>query len=154
MDNQQVYNEAMAKLAEARSCQSDIVLDLKALQEINNSIEKSNDGWWNWSNYIAQCITGQFRRNYLNRQITTRTKERNENLNDALSDALDIVDDEMNKNTFNPNSLGFQALGNIYNFMVLYNIRLQYSPEVQVKLSKITAKEMAKFPFDIRRFGW
>ena len=117
------YNEAMAKLAEAQNYQTEIINCNNELQSIRS---KKTCDW---------------------------IRKRDDKLNDALAKALDLVDDETDKGVFYPNSLGSQALGNIYNFMVLYNIRLQYSPEFMAKFAKITAKEMAKIPFDIRRFG-
>lgn len=154
-DYQRTYNEAMAKLGEAQSCQSDIVRDLKTLQEINDSITRSNGGWWNWSNYITQCITGHFRRNYyLNRQITTRTKERNENLNDALAKALDLIDDETDKGVSYINSLGSQALGAILSFIALNSICIQYSTEVDAKQFKLIAKGcFQSLKEELKRFG-
>ncbi len=99
MDNQTLYNEVMAKLAEAQNCQNEII---------------------NCNNLSQEII-----------------RERDNKLNDALSNALDIADDEMDKNTFNSNSLGSQAICNIFGFMVLYNIRIQYSAEVQAKLQNL-----------------
>ena len=81
-------------------------------------------------------------------------RERDTKLNEALSKAWDIVDDEMDKNTFNSNSLGSKASGHIYSFMALYNIRIQYSAEVQAKIAKFTANGINKFLFDISKFGW
>lgn len=124
MDYQQVYNEAMAKLAEAQNYQSEIINCNNELQSIRS---KKTYDW---------------------------IRKRDDKLNDALAKALDLVDDETDKGVFYINSLGSQALGNICGFMALCNIRIQYSPEVMAKLAKITAKGLPQFPFDIRGFGW
>ncbi len=81
-------------------------------------------------------------------------RERDTKLNDALSKALDIADDEIDINMFNPRSLGSQAICNIFGFMALYNINILPSAEVQAKIVKFTANGINKFVFDISKFGW
>ncbi len=142
MDNQ-TYKEVMAKLAEAQNCQTEIINCNNELQNIYSRMT------YDWQSYY--CLMGQ------SKEIVRRQydwiRERDDKLNDALSKAWDIVDDEIDKNIFNLNSLGSQALGYVYSFMALYNIRIQYSAEVEVKLAKVTAKGLGPFPFNTRWFG-
>jgi len=86
--------------------------------------------------------------------VPQNIRERDNKLNDALSKAVDVADDEIDKNMFNPRSLGSQAICNIFGFMELYNIRIQPSAEVQTKIAKFTANGINKYVFDIRKFGW
>ncbi len=81
-------------------------------------------------------------------------RQRDDKLNEALSKAWDIIDDDIDKNIFNLNSLGYHALGSVCVFMASNNIRIQYSAEVKAKLAKVTARGLGLFPFDIRWFGW
>ncbi len=144
MDNQTLYNEVMAKLAEAQNCQTEII-------NCNNELQKIYSmGVYDLQSYYRLMPQSQeiVRRQY------DWIRQRDDKLNEALSKALDIVVDEIDKNIFNLNSLGPQALGNIFGFMELHNIRIQYSAEVQAKLTKITAKGLGLFPFNISWFGW
>lgn len=89
-----------------------------------------------------------------NNQSQEIIRERDAKLNEALSKALEIADDEIYKNMFNPCSLGSQAICNIFGFMALYNINIHPSAEVQAKIAEFTADGINKFMFDISKFGW
>lgn len=144
MDNQKLYNEVMAKLAEAQNCQNEIINCNNELQNI-----------YSMGVYDLQY---SYRLMPQSQEIVRRQydwiRQRDDKLNEALSKAWDIVDDEIDKNIFNLNSLGSQALGHVYSFMALYNIRIQYSAEVLAKLAKVTARGLGLFPFNTRWFGW
>ncbi len=144
MDYQQVYNEAMAKLAEAQNYQSEIINCNNELQSIYSKMTYNLQFYYRLMQQSNEVVKRQY----------DWIRKRDDKLNDALAKALDLVDDETDKGVFYINSLGSQVLGNIYGFMVWYNIRLQYSLEFMVKFAKITAKGLSQFPFDIRGFGW
>ena len=141
---QRTYNEAMAKLAEAQNYQTEIINCNNELQSMRS---KNTYDFQSYYRLIQQS-------NEVVKQLYDWIKKRNDKLNDALAKALDLVDDETDKGVFYINSVGSHSLGSIYGFIALCNIRIQYSSEVTAKLTKITAKELPQFPFDIRGFGW
>lgn len=141
---QRTYNEAMAKLAEAQNYQSEIINCNNELQSIYSKMTYNLQFYYRLMQQSNEVVKRQY----------DWIRKRDDKLNDALAKALDLVDDETDKGVFYINSLGSQVLGNIYGFMVWYNIRLQYSLEFMVKFAKITAKGLSQFPFDIRGFGW
>ena len=85
------------------------------------------------------------RHNSLNNEISNCIKERDEKLNEAMSKALDIVDDETSNGTFSFNSLGAQAMGLIFSCVKFHNIHWQYSTEVKAKSAKIAIKGINTF---------
>ncbi len=144
MDNRKLYDEVMVKLAEAQNCQNEII-------NCNNELQKIYSmGVYDLQSYYRLMPQSQ---EIVGRQYDW-IRQRDDKLNEVLSKALDIVDDEMDKNIFNLNSLGFQAICNIFGFMALYNICIQYSAEVKAKLAKVTARGLGLFPFNTRWFGW
>lgn len=150
MDNQTLYNVVMANLAEAQNRQTEII-------NCNNELQKIYSmGVYDLQSYYRLMPQSQeiVRRQY------DWIRQRDDKLNEALSKAWDIVDDEIDKNIFNINSLGSKAICNILGFMALHNIRIQYSAEVEIKLAnvqakltKVIARGLGLFPFNTRWFG-
>ena len=137
MDYQTTYNEAMAKLAEAQKCQDEIVGCNHELQQVNDIMNTTSS-----PQYYYQL---KEQRGKLVYQIDKQTKDCNKKLNEALSKALDLVDDETDKGIFNSNSLGGQAMGAIFSYTVLQDIHWQSSLDVKEKTSKIIAKRVNNF---------
>ena len=141
MDNQTIYNEAMAKFAEAQKCQDEIVGCNQELQQVNEAIVEV----CNVFNVYKTKIYLNYRCNTLNNKLNNYIRERDEKLNEALNKALDLADDETDKGIFSACSLSAQALGTIYSYVVPRNIHWQYSIEVDAKLVKIFAKGINAF---------
>ena len=137
MDYQTTCNEAMAKLAEAQKCQDEIAGCNYELQQVNNVI----NGTTNPQLYYQL----KEQRVKLLCKIDEQTKDRDKKLNEALSKALDLADDETDKGTFNSSSLGGQAMGAISSYIVLQDIHWQSSLDVKEKTSKIIAKRVNNF---------
>lgn len=136
MDYPIIYNEAMAKFAEAQKCQNEIVSCNHELQQVNDAIAEV----CNIFNVYKTKIYLNYRCNTLNNKLNNYIRERDEKLNEALSKALDLADDETDKGLFSACSLSAQALRAIYSYVVPRNIHWQYSIEVNAKLEKIFAK--------------
>ena len=132
MDNQYLYDEAMAKLAEAQTRQNDIInsnIEIQRLQlEISTTL-----------NY-ATSSSLMLQYNNLLLSVKKKIRERDDKLNESISKALELVDDEICKIAQGQNSLGLQATGQIYSYMALQDIWIQYSIDVKTKLSKIMVK--------------
>ena len=137
MDYQTTYNGSMAKLAEAQKCQDEIVDCNQELQQVNNVI----NGTTNPQLYYQL----KEQRVKLLCKIDEQTKDRDKKLNEALSKALDLADDETDKGIFNSGSLGGQAMGAIFSYTVLQDIHWQSSLDVKAKTSKIIAKGVNSF---------
>lgn len=137
MDYQTTYNEAMAKLAEAQKCQDEITDCNQELQQVNNVINGTTNPqlYYQLKDQHVKLLC----------KIDERIKERNRKLNEALSKALDLADDETDKGIFSVCSLSAQALEAIFSYIVSRNIHWQYPIEVNVKLTKIFAKEANAF---------
>ncbi|MCH5309310.1 MAG: hypothetical protein J1E58_05550 [Prevotella sp.] len=142
----------MAKLAEAQKCQDEIIRCNNELQQVDEAIAE-----------VCNIFNAYKTKAYLNHKHTTLNngiknliRERDEKLNEALSKALDLADDETDKGMFNVYSLSAQALGTIYSYVVPRNIHWQYSIEVDAKFAKIFAKGINafnQFPNQQRMFG-
>ena len=132
MDNQHLYDEAMAKLAEAQTCHNDIINSNSELQGLQLAI----------STTLNYATISYLRLQYNNLLLSVKKKirERDDKLNESISKALELVDDEICKIAQGQNSLGLQATGQIYSYMALQDIRIQYSIDVKTKLSKIMVK--------------
>ena len=136
MDYQTTYNEAISKLAEAQKCQDEIAGCNQELQQVNEAI---NEVCNVFNVYKTKAYLNN-RYTTLNNEINNLIRERDEKLNEALSKALDLADDETDKGIFSPYSLSAQALGAICSYVVPRNIHWQYSIEVDAKFAKIYAK--------------
>lgn len=132
MDNQHLYDEAIVKLTEAQVCQSEIT-------NCNAELQKAKIEYYKMSyyNYIMR-IYWDIRHKRLDSYKNKKIKERDDKLNEAISKALEIIDNEIPDNVYPQNSLGMYVVGQIFSYMSLENIRLQYSAEVNARLSKIT----------------
>ena len=136
MDNQHLYDEAMAKLAEAQTRQNDIINSNIELQRLQFAISTTI--------HYATLSSLRLQYNNLVLSVNKKIKERDDKLNEAISKALEIIEDEVYNNVFSPNSLGDRVTSFIYSYMALQDIRLQYSAEVNARLLKITAIVRAK----------
>lgn len=150
MDNQHLYNEAMAKLTEAQICQNEIT-------NCNAELQKVQTAFYNTFNCISRIYLN-IRHKHLDLQKKKKIKDRDDKLNEAISKALEIIDNEISYNVPPKNLLGMQSVGQVLTYMALQNIRLQYSAEVNARLSKITrmvnAKGMNDFRVQLQKFGW
>lgn len=150
MGNQHLYNEAMAKLMDAQICQNEIT-------NCNAELQKMQIAFYNTFNYITRIYLN-IRHKYLESHKNKRIKDRDDKLNEAISKALEIIDDEISNNVFPQDSLGLQAVGQVLTYTALQNIELQYSAEVNARLYKITrivnAKGMNDFRMQLQKFGW
>ena len=132
MDNQHLYDEAMAKLAEAQTRQHDIINSNIELQRLQFAISTTI--------HYADLSSLKVQYKNLVLSLNDKIKERDDKLNEAISKALELFDDEICKIAQGQNSLGLQATGQIYSYMALQNIRIQYSLDVKTKLSKLMVK--------------
>lgn len=130
MDNSHLYAETMTKLAEAQTCQNDIANSNIELQRIQLAISTTL--------YYAVLSSLRLQYNHLVSSVNEKIKERDDKLNEAISKALEIIDNELSGNEYPADSLGMHAVGQIFSYMAMQNIRLQYSAEVNARLSKIT----------------
>ncbi len=98
------------------------------------------------------------RHKYLDSHKNKKTKDRDDKLNEAICKALEIIDNEISYNVPPQDSLGMQAIGQIFTYKALQNIELQYSAEVNAWLYKITrianAKGMNNLWMQLQMFGW
>lgn len=136
MDSMYLYNEAMAKLTEAQICHNEIV-------KCNAELQKVQTTFYNTFNHIMRIYLN-VKHKYLYSHKNKKIKERDDKLNEAISKALEIIEDEVYNNAFSLNSLGAQVAGVIYSYMALHDIRLQYSAEVNTRLLNITTIVSAK----------
>ncbi len=136
MDNQHLYKEAMAKLTEAQICQNEIT-------NYNAELQKVQIAFYNTFNYITRIYLN-IRHNRLDFHKNKKIKDRDDKLNEAISKALEIIDNEISYNVPPQDSLGMQAVGHVFIYMASQHIQLQYSAEVNAWLSKITTIVNAK----------
>ena len=149
MDNQTIYNEAMAKFAEAQKCQDEIAGCNHELQQVNEAIAEV----CNVFNVYKTKIYLNYRCNTLNNKLNNYTRERDEKLNEALSKALDLADDETSKGFFLQNSSGVQATTAILLYIGMSNIKWQCSVNVKIKLSKLVNKGVNFIEIQ-RQYNW
>ena len=146
MDIQRSYNEAMENLTEAQQCQSDISKCNVDLNQVQNAIYAAI------SYKIRFLLQSQFR--LLVSRTNEKIKERDEKINDALSKALDILNNEADNNIMPQNSLGIKLLGEIFFYLSTQNIQIQYSMEVHAKRKSLAAKGIGRLLSEINRFKW
>ena len=148
MDKQHLYDEAMAKLAEAQTRQNDIINSNIELQRLQLAISTTR--------HYATLSSLRLQYNNLVLSVNKKIKERDDKLNEAISKAWELVDDEICKIAQGQNSLGLQATSQIYSYMTMQNIWIQYSIDVKIKFSKIMvkAKNINDLLVELQKFGW
>ena len=146
MDNQHLYDEAMAKLAEAQTRQNDIINSNVELQRLRIAISPTI--------HYATPSSLRLQYNNLVGSVNKNTKERDDKLNEAIGKALDLVEDEVAKRTFCPTSSSVQAMIAIFSYIKSQDIHLHYSADVNTKRAKIFAKGLSEVHIYLKMFGW
>ena len=129
MEYQIIYSEAMAKLAEAQKCQSDIVGYVNELKDVNEAKAEIST-MYNLSKTRLYLSSRQIA---LNEQINSSIRERNSKLNETLSEALDLIKKEEDDGISVFNSLGLQVYNKILSYTKWYDIQWQPSIDVVAK---------------------
>lgn len=146
MDNQHLYDEAMAKLAEAQTSQNDIIDSSVELQRLRLAISTTI--------HYATLSSLRLQYNNLILSVNKKTKERDDKLNEAIGKALDLVEDEVAKRIFCPTSSSVQAMVAISSYIKSQDIHLYYSADVNTKRAKIFAKGISELHTYLKMFGW
>ena len=134
-DYQIKYNEVLAKFEEAKKYYNEIVNKTNELRQINEAIiEVCNINVYKTKQYL------DYRYSTLNNEKNYKIRECNDKLNEALSKAFDIADDETNNGIFPQNSSGVKVATVILLYIGINNIEWQCSVDVKMKLSKLVNK--------------
>lgn len=151
MDNLTTYNEVIAKLAEAKKCQDEIIGCNNELQQVNKAIRGTAN--IQFYNQLKEQRAKLFCR------IDEQIKDRDEKLNEALSKALDLADKDLENQVNYNNSKGLEAMATILSYMFVNYIKIKYSSEVILKQERIinrAAKEIKYQSFinQLRMLRW